>query len=148
MHIMLSSFAAVLASSPKKRNLYPTSTTSTVSLCFFFILTTCVSRGVSFEPFFPPAATLLPPFFKDGAAPSSSSSSPPSCPSSSNAAVSSVICQLRRLICAMLSGCTSFFTNFACNCSLRDLVVGSSSSRSFDWLEQLYRYFSVRDDAL
>jgi hypothetical protein len=142
---MLSSLAAVLASSPKNLNLYPTSTIKSVSICFLLISKICSSKGVNFP--------VLAPFFLVFARGGVSSSPSSPSPSSSNAAVSSSTCQFLRLICAMLSGCPNFLTNFLCNCSLLALASASSSSSSAaTWLgtvlpDEVYANRSVRENA-
>lgn len=100
---ILNSLAAVRASSPKKRNLYPTSTTRMVSLCLRLMSTTCFSRGVSFFAF--PFVSFV--GAGAGAAASSSSSSPSTVSTSAAEPVP-------RPIPTRQSGPPSLLTNFSC----------------------------------
>lgn len=118
MHTMLSSLAATRASSPKNRNLYPTSTISIVSMCFRLISRNCSSIGVSFPVFDPFFLALVP----TGA---SSSSGSASASSSSPAAAPSCAFKERQ---AKASGWPNFLTNFLCSSSLFFFVASSSSS--------------------
>src|SRR5271154_2004606 len=146
-----------LASSPKNRNLYPTSINNKVSGYCFLSSTNCFSRGVNLvvlsafafvlvgAAFFPPFAAYFPRNAL-AAGTSTSSSSSSGCPSSSSTSTGVPFDDDLRID-AILSGLPNFATNFSC----RDFFLASCSGVKFssslpgEVLRYLYR--AVRGDS-